>query len=570
MGLARLAKHGASSVAKRVIVSGLAGCLLLGCDIVQGFQSAGDTLFPEEATHLNSPGLRLLHGGYRELRFAAGGELYLLARSADDDQSSLYSMRYADPQPCSIPYVGRYTQSQEPTRRSALIAYLDAGARRGTLRFADTTCKSYDMELPDANLPVAETPRGFVVRTGNELRIVDPQRDTNELVADAVDQVIRDAFAGRHVVRTMGRLRIFGRDWRDVGVFGENVGGIGRLRQSLIIESGGGIARLAPLNGDANRVAQTSIAKDACALAIRSDTWATYHSPCEAGRLHAYNERTQKSFELDIEADARFVRLIPARGSPGDDPLRDPFWFFYLRDVDFASGLGTLVVRTPDGKDVEIGSNASITNVEVLELDDAVFGYALVDIVGDTGTLVWWAPDGGTRELAHRVLRDGRRLVVDYDGLTGNLAVTSGDRLKIVARGVPRDGFEYADGARRWTVLFHEFDGSNGKLSLLPGVLDTLASVPLTQPLPEVELEPIAEEIPYRGAALLNHVLPGVAYFSDYDAERGTGTLVYKNLELRFEALVNYGISDFIVAEDEIIYSIPYGDSKGIWVVQGK
>ena len=69
---------------------------------------------------------------------------------------------------------------------------------------------------------------------------------------------------------------------------------------------------------------------------------------------------------------------------------------------------------------------------------------------------------------------------------------------------------------------------------------------------------------------MLDRVLPGIAYYSDYDRELRTGTLVYRNLELKFTALLNYGVSDFVVAEDEVIYSIPYGESAGVWVVQGK
>jgi len=31
-----------------------------GCDIVQGYQDAGDSLFPEQSTHLAAPWLRLV------------------------------------------------------------------------------------------------------------------------------------------------------------------------------------------------------------------------------------------------------------------------------------------------------------------------------------------------------------------------------------------------------------------------------------------------------------------------------------------------------------------------------
>jgi hypothetical protein len=41
-------------------------------------------------------------------------------------------------------------------------------------------------------------------------------------------------------------------------------------------------------------------------------------------------------------------------------------------------------------------------------------------------------------------------------------------------------------------------------------------------------------------------------------------------LELRFTARVNEGVSDYIVSDDEVLYSIPYGDDAGIWLAPGK
>ena len=78
---------------------------LVGCNIVQGFQEAGDTLFPQQSTHLAAPGLRLASGHYHSLDVAVGAELFLLARTAHDPGDNLSVMRYAQPQPCSIPGV---------------------------------------------------------------------------------------------------------------------------------------------------------------------------------------------------------------------------------------------------------------------------------------------------------------------------------------------------------------------------------------------------------------------------------------------------------------------------------
>src|SRR5579862_2712883 len=74
----------------------------LSCDVVEGFKHAGDALFPPEKTYLDAPGYQLVSGGYRQLVLLTSTELFVLARSGDDADDSLYSIRYAVPGPCAI------------------------------------------------------------------------------------------------------------------------------------------------------------------------------------------------------------------------------------------------------------------------------------------------------------------------------------------------------------------------------------------------------------------------------------------------------------------------------------
>ena len=59
-------------------------------------------------------------------------------------------------------------------------------------------------------------------------------------------------------------------------------------------------------------------------------------------------------------------------------------------------------------------------------------------------------------------------------------------------------------------------------------------------------------------------------FLADYDAESRTGRLTYENAELRFKAVVDNGVSDYLVTADYLIYTIPKGRDQGIWLATGK
>jgi hypothetical protein len=59
-------------------------------------------------------------------------------------------------------------------------------------------------------------------------------------------------------------------------------------------------------------------------------------------------------------------------------------------------------------------------------------------------------------------------------------------------------------------------------------------------------------------------------YLADFDEHSGTGRLDYRNLDLRFTAHVNDGVSDFHVIDNQVLYAVPRGKNAGIWLVAGK
>jgi hypothetical protein len=541
-----------------------------GCNVVQGYQEAGDSLFPEQSTHLASPGLRLVRGHYREVGVIGGTELYLIARGADDDTAKLFLMRYAEPKPCEIQGAARFSVTREASRSVPLIAYFSQDARRGTLRFADAACKTYALSFDDARLPIAETETSLVVWAGSELWLATPESGSQERLADGVDAVFSRVLERRYAVRAHGRLTVFDGAWKALGTFGDGVGSVLNVGQSLFYADASGAHRIVVSKADSNRVEDQLLVSDACSLGSQDRTWVTLRSPCADGKVLAIHEPTGHSFTLPFEADPRRLQLVPALNSRGRDPLSDPFWFFYLRSSDAESSQDTLFVRTPAGDEHALGAHATLRHLRLRESETEAHGYALVDVEGETGRYVWWNAAGETRVLAERAMWRPDRLIVDFDGTVGSVAVPSEDRLLVVAERVPWQAFEYQDSTQKWTVLFHDMHEGVGRLSVFSDGLDGLQSPKHDQPFAVPKLSEVASNVVVLGTSALNEVLSGVSYLTHFDATTRTGRLEYRNLELRFTANVNDGVSDYVVTHDEVLYTIPYGDEAGIWLAPGK
>jgi hypothetical protein len=576
----KLATHGQKSSAARRQVGALSllftalalGSLAAaaGCNIVQGYQEAGDTLFPEQSTHLAAPGLRLVNGHYRGLGLVAGSEIYLLARAADDDATStMFVMPYLKPDPCEIPEIGRFSVTQDPSRALPLFSYFSDDTRRGSLHFADARCRRYELGFEDARLPVAETERSLVIWDGTDLWLATPETGEKELLAEEVDQVVRGVFGRRYAVRSSGRLLLFDADWKPAGSFGSAVGNSLRVGDSLLFEDAAGVHRLAVDPADSSLVRDSLLVRDACSLGTQDGVWIALRSPCMGGKVMLLHEPDGETFTLPFDAEPTQLRVAPAQGSPGLDPLVDPFWFFYLRYE--GEGLeDSLFVRTPLGEEHALGAHSTLLQLRLVESASEAYGYALVDIEGETGRYLWWNQSGETKTLAEGAMWRPDRLVIDFDGIVGKVAVASGDRLSVLAEGVPWQAFEYQDAKKQWTVLFHDMKDGIGRLSVFPRGLDQLEAAPASPPLVLPQLTEVAPDAVVFGTSAMNELLSGVLYLSSYDLVERTGQLDYRNLELRFTATVAHGVSDYMVLNDEVLYAVPYGDNAGIWLVQGK
>jgi hypothetical protein len=300
------------------------------------------------------------------------------------------------------------------------------------------------------------------------------------------------------------------------------------------------------------------------------ESWVTYYAPCADKKLIAYGEQAGHPSELGITADPHHLALMPAFPNHDGDPATDPFFIFYLTDTDESTGLGTLVMRSPDKADHMLGQHAPLDRVTIVESAAETHGFALVDVNGDTGRYVRWHQDGTSEDLAQQVVRGTSDLVINYDDAaqTGDFGLLSEAGIDIVAHHVAPSGFKFGDPKGRWTALLHEFDGTLATLSITTSSLDFTQAA--YSPGPSPILQEIATGVRPGSRTQFLTNLPGVAYLTNYDAAHDIGRLDYRNLELGFTATVSDGISDYLSTNDSLIYSVPFGDAAGIWLVRAR
>lgn len=547
----------------------LLGLSQSGCDIVQGFRDASAAVFPDEKTYFDAPGFRLVRGGYRQLEFASGSSLYLLARPADPKSTDLHVMRYADPRPCVLPNIKGHTVGIGEFKDATTIAYIEEGTDRGTLRFADGDCRTYDFKLEDAGLTWMESPQGFaVLHKENDLVIVNPLTNEVRPIAERVGWL--SVFSSFYVLGAGGRIGAFKTDWTLVRWFGDEVKGAGTLGNSFIYEDRAGIHRV---TSDGYDVADKVMVADGCHLAFPrnlagGEWWATYHAPCDAKKLVIYNESAMQATPLDIPAEPQFLAFLPVFPNQTGNPATEPFHSFYLTDYSDKTQTGTLTMRLPDRQTKTIGTNAAFERLNAFQSAEETHGFVLVDVDGETGTYVRWESDGSKQVIASRVFRGNTDLVTNFDGKTGQFGLLSDKALHVVARQVPASGFRIRDDKGRWTAIIDDFADSQGTLSITESTLDfnEAARTPGTPPA----LEVIARGVLWDSRASFVQAIPGIAYMINYDKTSDTGRLEYRNLELRFTATVSDGVAQYLRTPGGLIYSVPYGDGAGIWVVRSR
>lgn len=527
-----------------------------GCDIVQGLSDAGNAIFPPARTHVNAPGSLLAAGNFSELDYASVwfGEgvigFKLLARTALPGDDSLSVIGFTDGSVCRVEHVGAYRTSGVASRRGVMLAYLDGPGPRGTLRFVDPECEVLPAVLPDATLSSVTTSDGRrVVLTGDNLVIVDASSGDVELLESAVERVTTRAIAP-YLVQADGHLSVYDEDWQLLSRHGEGVVRFGYVSSSatIALEDANGIWIGAPT---AKLLAPLSPTGCDVGFPLWQPQYVTFRAPCSGGNAVAFSVGTVTSLDLGPDIDTRHVEFWTT-GTPGDQAR----WVAHFRDVDEEAGLGTLVLRSQDGRDLILGERAAVEWVQPSL--SGTSGIALLNVSGEVGDLARFETNGSVELVAERALRthDGTGMIVGFDGEVGDLVgATSMGGFALLLPRVPRENYMYVNRDATVGAAFNDFDGRTGTLSRFTGGG------------PEREL--VATRVLHPHHGFIEALFPGMAWIRA-GADGETGTLEYTNSDLVYTATVSEGVASFMATTEGLIYAVPHGPGAGVWFADAK
>jgi hypothetical protein len=539
----------------------LAAALLVtsswGCDVIQGLSDAGRAIFPDDRTHVDAPGSRIAAGNFSELDFAGVwlgkgvSGFKLLARTAVPGDDSLSVIGFTDGRVCRVEDVGKYVVSPNLVGSGqAMLSYLDGPGPRGTLRFADLHCELLPAVLPDATLSSATTADGRrIVITGSDLVLVDAATGVVEHLEADVAQVTMRA-GGPHVVQADGHLSVYDGGWRLRSRHGEGVVRAAYVPpngSTVVFEDSSGIWRLSPSTMDF-----LPVAADGCELAfpMRQAHFVTFRLPCNGGSVIAAGVESAATFTLGPDIDPEHVEFWKE-----DFPV-GKLWVAHFRDFDAGAALGTLLLRSEDGRDLILGERAAPEWIS--PSSSGASGLALVNVDGEVGDLVHFDTSGTVRVVAERTLRipENTGLLINFDGQAGDLAaVDSLGRVTLLIPKIPRSNALYLNQDLSVAAALNEFDGRVGTLSRLNRS--------------SFELETVATGVLHPHHGFIEALLPGMAWIRA-EGRGDTGTLEYQNTELLYTATVSEGVASFLSTTEGLIYSVPHGDGAGVWFAEAK
>jgi hypothetical protein len=557
----------------------LALSALVGCDPTSGLADTADAALPTTKRYFDGPGTKLTEGPWNRVVVDLDVDtLYHVgARRLDDEEPTFHLFGTDAREGCGVsPNAGTWLMGKPEPAPFRLLPYLESidDRGRGRLRFTTLDCDVQSIAIEDAGRPYPRTfDQGYLVPTKQGYTFVDPWAGESYEVAERLQRQL--VWSDAVLIWADDKLMSFSEQFEPKDELGDAVVAAVQVGNNFLIEDAGGISAVWFDREELTLTSELLLA-DACGLQGSSITsrsevgaWVVLQLPCGNPRpsvLHLDGESFDilENLELPLEVDSRNGRVLVVGSGETDDPRQ--VFFLHMTEVD-EEGLGRLWGSATDAEPILIGEHADLDTLFLEPSDSEWAGVAQVNyqLLGDVWTHDWihfrW--DGTTEPVAERVVRNtaSGEVLVNFDGVAGDLPLWGGEELTIIAEDVP----PYAGEASSFTsprrhARVDQFDGVTGRVVLsndnnYPALWDPLG----TGVTPE--------------SLRFTWFMPAVMFLENWDAETTTGSLVAYNYELEARTTIAEGVSSFDLTSypwDGVIYAVPYGKRRGVWFSKAK
>ncbi|MES1187380.1 MAG: hypothetical protein ABUL60_26420 [Myxococcales bacterium] len=559
-----------------------AGLLLAlsGCDPTRGLADTADAALPNEKRYFDGKGSRLVEGPWNRVVVDLDVDtLYHVGARRLDDEQPTFHLFGADAQTgCEVaPNAGTWLMGKPESAPFRLLPFLeDIDERgRGRLRFTTLDCQIQDLVVEDAGRPYPRLyDHGFLVPTKQGYTFADPWSGESHEVASNLQQVL--IWQDIVLLWADDELKSFSEDFTPGDTWGNLPTGALSVFDAFLVEDADGLHRVT-VDHDTLEITAEDVLPGACGLqqspltfVDEKGAWAVIQQPCGNPKpslvhLNGTTFETLDAFELPFEADSRHTRALLTGPKANGESL--PFAAAFLTDVG-DDGMGTAWVWHSDQPaPIQIGEHASLDSVVLEGFLSPWAGQAQINYqpLGDYQVHDWihfnW--DATTDTVAKHIVRNSSsgELLVNFDGVAGDLPVFDADSYRVVAQGVP----PYAGAVTSYVGERHyarvdQFDGTSGRLLLGidakdPSRWDAVAS----------GVQPDSPRFSW--------FMPALLFIEDWDPDRKTGSLVAYNYDLDARDTIAEGVSSFDLTSypwDGVVYSVPEGKQRGIWFSKAK
>jgi hypothetical protein len=551
---------------------------LLGCDPTSGLADTADAALPSIKRYFDGPGQRIADGPWHRVVVDLDADtLYHVGARRLDDAEPTFHLFGADAKDgCDVsPNAGTWLMGKPTAAPYRVLPYLEAidEQGRGRLRFTTLDCEVQDLVVEGAGRPYPRLyDNGYLVPTGQGYTFVNPWSGEAQVIAENLQDVL--AWQASVLFWADGKLKSFSDQFEKGAELGQNVTTVVEIKNSFLIEDDTGLRRVT-FDPESLALSGEPVLPEACHLQ-RSPTlstdedggWIMLEMPCgnpKPSIVHVdANMNVLLQHQLEFEADARHARaLVFGTDEAGPKPLAT----LYLTDVA-EDGLGTLWAwREGAAAPIQLGERAELDSAFVEPPATGWDGVAQVNYqqLGGYTAYDWlhfrWS--GETELIAEHVVRNSSsgEVLVNFDGVAGDLPLFDDDGLHVVAEDVPPYSGEATShiGTRRYARIDH-FDGDSGRLQITKDTSRLL------------DFEELGSGVTPDGLRF-SWFMPALVFLEGWDPQRKTGSLVAYNYELDARTTIAEGVSSFDMTSypwDGVLYAVPYGNKRGLWFSKAK